>query len=100
MMNTHRTITTTSALCKTPQKRTSSLERRSIPPAKIAHDGSPSSSSYLGLDQDATDFPISLYKGEKREYATDISLNTPAGALTFTRTYRQSKQATYTFMGL
>src|SRR5579863_635385 len=67
---------------------------------RLLHDGSPSFGSYLALDQEATDLPISLYKGEKRETATDISLNTPNGALTFTRTYRQSKQATYTFMGL
>lgn len=65
----------------------------------LAHDGSQALGNYVGLDQEATDFPISLYKGEKREYVTDISLSTPAGALTFTRTYRQSKQANYTFMG-
>jgi len=64
------------------------------------HDGTAGLGNHLGLDQEATDFPISLYKGEKRETVTDLSLNTPAGALAFTRTYRQSKQATYTFMGL
>ena len=33
---------------------------------------------------------ISLLDGEKRELVTDLSVNTPAGALAFTRAYRQS----------
>ena len=44
--------------------------------------------------------PISLYKGEKRLDVTDLTLNTPAGPLSFTRTYRQSKQAEWQCMGL
>jgi RHS repeat-associated protein len=44
--------------------------------------------------------PINLQSGDKFEEATDLSLTTPAGSLAFTRTYRQSKQADYQFMGL
>ncbi len=43
--------------------------------------------------------PVSLHYGEKRFEATDLSLNTPAGLLAFTRTYRQSKQNDYKVMG-
>jgi len=46
--------------------------------------------------------PISMQDGDKYESVTDLSLTTPAGALSFTRTYRQSKQtdSTFQFMGL
>src|SRR5579863_6794797 len=53
---------------------------------RLLHDGSPSFGSYLALEQEAPNLPISLYKGKKRESVTDISLNTPACALTFART--------------
>ena len=51
---------------------------------------------------ETTMLPISLRTGEKYEAVTDLSLNTPAGALEFTRAYRQSMQedANYQFMGL
>ena len=46
--------------------------------------------------------PISVRHGEKREQITDISLSSAAGSLSFTRTYRQSKQSNpqFMFMGL
>ncbi|MCA9884713.1 MAG: hypothetical protein KC708_17160, partial [Anaerolineae bacterium] len=46
--------------------------------------------------------PIGLQNGEKRLIETDLSVQTPAGALTFTRYYRQSKQfdSRFQFMGL
>ena len=55
---------------------------------------------HAGFDSFGTDNPISLYKGEKRLQITDLSLNTPVGPLSFTRTYRQSKQADWQSMGL
>jgi len=36
--------------------------------------------------------PISLHRGEKREVVTDLDVNTPAGKMAFTRSYRQFKQ--------
>lgn len=44
--------------------------------------------------------PIGVRHGEKREEVTDLTLNTPAGQLDFTRSYRQTKQSDYKFMGL
>ncbi|MEP6983953.1 MAG: RHS repeat-associated core domain-containing protein [Chloroflexota bacterium] len=46
--------------------------------------------------------PISLRMGEKQFDATDLSIQTPAGALAFSHTYRQYKQndATFDLMGL
>jgi hypothetical protein len=44
--------------------------------------------------------PIGIRHGEKREEITDISLNTPAGALELVRTYSQDKQGEFQFMGL
>jgi RHS repeat-associated protein len=46
--------------------------------------------------------PIDLYDGEKREQVVALRINTPAGELSFARTYRQSKlnDAAYAFMGL
>lgn len=46
--------------------------------------------------------PIELQYGEKRELMTDLVVNTPAGPLTFTRSYRQGKQSDsrFQFMGL
>ncbi len=55
---------------------------------------------YASSDNETATNPISLYKGEKRVEVTDLTLNTPAGPLSFTRTYRQSKQAEWNIMGL
>ncbi len=44
--------------------------------------------------------PIAYADGEKREEVTDLTVNTPAGTLTFTRTYLQNTQNQYQFMGL
>ncbi len=55
---------------------------------------------YIGDDEHVIPFPTSIRKGEKREEVTDLSLNTPAGSLAFTRTFRQSKLGQYTGMGL
>lgn len=46
--------------------------------------------------------PISLVTGEKTEKVTDLSINSPAGELMFTRSYRQSKlsDAGFQQMGL
>ncbi len=43
-------------------------------------------------------FPINLRTGEKQEWVTDLALNTPAGELAFTRTFRQSKLETSPFL--
>lgn len=53
-------------------------------------------------DCQTTDNPISLREGEKRLEATDLTLQTPAGPLSFTRAYRQSvqKDPAFQFMGL
>ncbi len=53
-------------------------------------------------DGESTSNPISLQKGEKRLEATDLTLTTPAGPLSFTRTYRQNRQDNpdFQFMGL
>ena len=56
--------------------------------------------AYACLDGKNSSNPISLYKGEKREEVTDLTLNVPAGQLSFTRTYRQSKQAEWDSIGL
>ncbi|MEO8394271.1 MAG: DUF6531 domain-containing protein, partial [Chloroflexota bacterium] len=58
--------------------------------------------NYASEDCFSSPNPISLRMGEKRLEATDLSLNTPAGALAFTRTYSQNQQtdAHYQFMGL
>ncbi|MEP7286967.1 MAG: RHS repeat-associated core domain-containing protein [Chloroflexota bacterium] len=49
-----------------------------------------------------SDNPIKLQDGDKFEEATDLTLNSPAGPLTFARTYRQSKlsNTNYQVMGL
>jgi len=46
--------------------------------------------------------PVDLQTGEKLEIVSDLTVNTPAGALTFTRSFRQSKRddADFQFMGL
>ena len=46
--------------------------------------------------------PINLRTGEKHETVTDLSVQSPAGALSFTRVYRQEKlvDENYSFMGL
>ena len=51
---------------------------------------------YASQDHQSGFDPISLWGGEKREQVTDLSVNTPAGALAFTRSYRQNKQADFT----
>ena len=56
--------------------------------------------SYEGNDAPVSNNPISLRLAEKRWDATDIQLNTPMGALAFTRQYRQSQQDSLDFMGL
>ncbi|MEP6988885.1 MAG: DUF6531 domain-containing protein, partial [Chloroflexota bacterium] len=57
---------------------------------------------YQGSDQETTYLPVSLLLGEVRDGTTDLSVNSPAGILAFTRYYRQSKQADpqFQFMGL
>jgi RHS repeat-associated protein len=57
---------------------------------------------HAGADDTTSNHPISLRRGEKRLSATDLSVETPAGKLTFERSYRQSKQedADFQFMGL
>lgn len=47
-------------------------------------------------NQETDSDPIVLRTGEKLETATDLSLNTPAGKLAFTRNFRQSKLDTFT----
>lgn len=65
------------------------------------HDGCGCGFTTACADGAVSASPISLQLGEKREEVTDLSLNTPAGVLAFTRSYRQSKLATYqTTMGL
>ncbi len=66
----------------------------------LKHDDQECPYNHTGQDPDKSGSPISLYKGEKRERVADLSVVTPAGPLAFTRTYRQSKQGTYAFMGL
>lgn len=56
--------------------------------------------SHAGNDQVTTGNPISLRFGEKRLEVTDLSVNSPAGPMTFLRTYQQDEQETYQFMGL
>jgi RHS repeat-associated protein len=67
------------------------------------HDGPPDCDlNHASADDATTSAPISLRSGEKFEAVTDMSLNTPAGALSFTRQYRQERlgDAQYQFMGL
>jgi YD repeat-containing protein len=71
-----------------------------IDPFGPRHDVGDCPCSYIGRDFAQTRRPISLFSGEKREEVIDLSVNTPAGTLAFTRAYRQSKQNTYQFMGL
>lgn len=49
--------------------------------------------NHAGIGSEQSLYPISLIDGEKREQVTDLSLNTPAGILAFTRAYRQSELA-------
>jgi RHS repeat-associated protein len=56
--------------------------------------------THTGNDSPTTHNPISLRLAEVRFQAVDLSLTTPAGTLSFTRTYRQGEQAAYQFMGL
>ena len=56
--------------------------------------------THAGDDCAQSPDPISLRLGEKRETVTDLSVNTPAGPLAFTRSYRQSKHTEYRTMGL
>ncbi len=51
-------------------------------------------------DRSSSVDPISLYRGEKRERVTDLTLNTATGSLDLTRTYRQSTHTLYQQMGL
>lgn len=44
--------------------------------------------------------PIGLHYGEKMEEVTDLSVPSISDTLSFTRSYRQSKQNLYQFMGL
>jgi len=46
--------------------------------------------SYQGQDCATSSNPISLFGGEKREEAIDLTLNTASGALNFTRRYNQN----------
>lgn len=70
-------------------------------PAPPTHEGaSYCPIGHAGNDEKATPTPISLRFGEKREEVTDITVQTPAGPLSFTRSYRQSKQSEFQFMGL
>jgi RHS repeat-associated protein len=66
----------------------------------IDHDDEDCPFSQTGADNAESGNPISLYSGEKREKAVDITVNTPAGLLTFERTYRQRKQGVLQLMGL
>ncbi len=59
--------------------------------------------NYAADDCHSSGNPISLRLGEKRLEETDISLNSPAAQLAFTRSYRQGKQSgsgAFTYMGL
>jgi hypothetical protein len=67
------------------------------------HNGAPVCPiSHSGSSGETTGNPISVKNGEKRAEETDITLQTAAGPLAFTRYYRQSKQddARFQFMGL
>jgi RHS repeat-associated protein len=44
--------------------------------------------------------PLNIRNGDKLEEATDLTVTTPGGQLSFTRSYLQSKQSKYQFMGL
>ncbi len=44
--------------------------------------------------------PVEVRHGDKSEMVTDLTIQTAAAPLTFMRSYRQSKQAAYQFMGL
>ena len=55
---------------------------------------------YIASDHLTGSDPISLRLGEKREEVTDLVIHTANRQLSFTRTYRQSEQDTYQFMGL
>ena len=54
---------------------------------------------FEGYDQISGLAPVSLLLGEKREEVTDLSINTPAGLLAFTRSYRQSLQNVFKHLG-
>jgi len=69
---------------------------------KSPHKGMHDCRFYKPRDGKSTPNPISLRLGEKRLQATDLSLNSPAAALAFTRAYNQSQQTdpNFDFMGL
>jgi RHS repeat-associated protein len=70
-----------------------------LAPLASPNSGAPSSTlSWAGEAQQ--DGAIAIRTGEKVETVTDLDVNTPVGAMTFTRTYRQSKRASYQYMGL
>lgn len=73
-----------------------------LPLEKPNHDNFSGSDACHAISEPSTATDIGLLTGEKRLEVTDLALNTPAGPLTFTRTYRQFKQddAHYQFMGL
>ncbi|MEP7286647.1 MAG: DUF6531 domain-containing protein, partial [Chloroflexota bacterium] len=73
------------------------------PPA-MSHDGPGvyPFSHYCNIADTPSSNPVKLQNGDKFEEMTDLTLNTPAGPLVFTRTFRQSKETdgNYQFMGM
>jgi len=59
--------------------------------ASCPHENGDCDAGIHGENEPAGSNPIGLRTGEKREQATDLVVNSPAGALAFTRAYRQSK---------
>lgn len=73
-----------------------------VPQPAPEHDNFDGNEVAHALSEPTSDSGVGLRTGEKRLEITDIAVNTPAGPLAFTRTYRQYKQAdaSYQYMGL